>query len=67
LKVWKPSLDLEFDHEVLVTLWDQDSRTGYNKADFLMNVEYRADHFTGSCDMPNHSGAHYVIDATKVQ
>lgn len=65
VQTWKPDLDLAFDHEVLVTLWDQDSRVGYNDPSFLINVEYRADHFDASYDMRNDGGAHYVVAATK--
>ncbi|MBA3879350.1 MAG: hypothetical protein C0500_06515 [Sphingobium sp.] len=65
VSTWTTNLKLEFDHEVLVTLWDEDSKADLNKPTFLANVEYRADYFTSSWDMPNHNDAHYVINATK--
>lgn len=66
VSTWLPTLTVDFDHEVLVTLWDQDARTGWNKADFLINASYRSDYFASSTDMQNNNGAHYVIAATKV-
>jgi hypothetical protein len=70
VQTWKPGLTLNFDHEVLVTLLDQDtlfkkSGSDFDGPDFLVNVEYRADYFSASYEMTNNNGAHYVIDATK--
>lgn len=62
---WNPNLQLDFDHEVLVTLWDRDSDIGLISPSFLANIEYRADYFVSSFDMTNHNDAHYVISATK--
>ena len=70
VQTWKPALTLDFDHEVLVTLLDQDtllekSGSDFNGPDFLVNVEYRADSVPASYEMTNNNGAHYVIGATK--
>lgn len=67
LSTWGLNLDLNFDHEVLVTLWDNDSTTNWNEPDFLVNIEYRADYFTSSYEMKNDNGADYVINATKIK
>jgi len=62
---WYPNLQLDFDHEVLVTLWDRESNLGIISPSFLANSEYRADYFKSPVDMKNHNDAHYVINATK--
>jgi len=71
VKTWAPGLTIAFDHEVLVTLLDQDtlfkkSKSERDGPDFLVNVEYRADDaFPASTAMSNNNGAKYAIAATQ--
>lgn len=64
VKTWDVDLVLNFDHEVLVTLWDQDIEGLNNQSNFLINCDYTSDNPPASYNMKNHNGANYTINAT---
>jgi len=63
LHVWDVNLTLSFDHEVLVTLWDQDSTLVQSASDFLVNFDFTSSQPPASQSMSNYNGADYTITA----
>lgn len=67
---WDLTLELSFDHEVLVTLWDQDISYLSRYSDFLINCDFTVAAFNGqstlSYNMINNNGANYTIAATLI-
>lgn len=61
-QTWDVNLVLDFDHEVLVTLWDSDPGTD-RTSDFLINCDYSSPNPPASYQMINHNGANYTINA----
>jgi hypothetical protein len=61
--VWNANLVLDFDHEVLVTLWDNDPGREI-RSDFLINCEYRGPNPPPSYTMINYNGANYTLYAS---
>lgn len=60
---WYFTLELDFDYEVLVTLWDQDLVGANNVSTFLINHDYTAGTPPASVSMSNNNGANYTIYA----
>jgi hypothetical protein len=60
---WDFDLTLDFDYEVLVTLWDQDVMGMNNVSTFLINHDYTAGAPPASVSMSNNNGANYTIYA----
>jgi hypothetical protein len=65
LQTWDVGLQLDFDYEVLVTLWDQDVKGVNSASEFLINVDY-ASGAASTTNMVNNNGANYTITATAV-
>ena len=59
---WNVDLVLDFDQEVLVTLWDSDEGTA-KRSDFLINCDYDSGNPPASFHMQNNNGADYTINA----
>lgn len=66
--VWDVGIELPFDYEALVTLWDQDVSYLSRYSDFLINCDFTVGAFNGSSEMSynmvNNNGADYTINAT---
>jgi len=60
---WGVSIQIDFDYEALVTLWDQDVKGVNNASEFLINCDYRPGNFPSSYAMSNNNGANYTINA----
>ncbi len=65
VSTWTTNLSLDFDHEVLVTLWDHDTPDP-NNSEYLISIDYRQGYVPSSYQMSNHNGAKYTIYATQV-
>ena len=65
LQTWYVNLELDFDYEVLVTLWDQDLGGDNNTSEFLANKVYtNPTDPAASYQMSNNNGAIYTFYAT---
>lgn len=62
LHVWYVNLVLNFDYEVLVTLWDDDPGSN-SHSEFLVNYDYTSASPPASVTMSNHNGANYTLNA----
>lgn len=66
VQTWNISdLEISFENEVLITLWDNDSPTGeLNEPTFLINKDYRSDNYMDllSFNMKNRNNANYTIN-----
>jgi hypothetical protein len=65
LQTWDVGLQLDFDYEVLVTLWDQDVKGVNSASEFLITVAYTSG-AASTTNMVNNNGANYTITATAV-
>lgn len=65
VSTWTTNLSLDFDHEVLVTLWDHDDPIPSN-SEYLISVDYRPGNVPASFTMSNNNGAKYTIYATQI-
>ena len=63
VQTWNIDLVLDFDNEVLVTLWDQDLEGDNNVSEFLVNCDYTSSNPPASYNMKNHNGANYTLNA----
>ncbi|MCB9234866.1 MAG: hypothetical protein H6581_24645 [Bacteroidia bacterium] len=63
-----PNLILDFDYEVLVTLWDQDVKYLPSVATFLVNMDFTP-HAAGAYKetLDNHNGAKYELKFTYIK
>jgi hypothetical protein len=59
---WKlDNLVLNFDYEVLLTLWDHDLNDDPNLATFLQNYDFVPGGVSGNKQLKNYNGADYTI------
>ena len=65
VQTWNTNLQLDFDYEVLVTLWDQDVEGVNSASEFLINKDYTSG-AASTYNMVNNNGANYTITATAV-
>ncbi len=66
VQTWDMNLQLDFDYEVLVTLWDQDTSWNPNNSEFLINADYTSSTPPSSYSMSNNNGASYTITAAPI-
>lgn len=59
-----PNLVLNFEYEVLVTLWDHDLNYDPNLATYLQSHDFLPGIGGGSVRLKNHNGADYTITFT---
>lgn len=60
--IWSLDLTLNFQYEVLVTLWDHDLNYDPNLATYLQSNDFVPGSGTGSKRLTNLNGADYTID-----
>jgi hypothetical protein len=65
VSTWNTNLSLDFDHDVLVTLWDHDDPIPSN-SEYLISVDYRPGNVPASFNMANNNGANYTIYASQI-
>lgn len=67
-KTWSNiGLDLEFENDCLVTLYDQDSSLDPKLADYLVSYDYQPDSMPSSVTLSNPNGAKYTLSITNVR
>lgn len=64
--VWNLNLILNFQYEVLVTLWDHDLNYDPNQATYLQSNDFVPGSGSGSKRLTNLNGADYTIDYTYI-
>lgn len=64
----KPNLYLEFENDLLITLWDQDLKYDPSVATYLISYDYNRDNLaqSKSIRIKNPNGAEYQIDINLV-
>ena len=65
VQTWDVGLQLDFDYEVLVTLYDQDVVGDNSASEFLINADYTSSG-ASTYNMVNNNGANYTITTTTV-
>lgn len=63
---WQVNLTLNFEYEVLVTLWDEDLSYDPNLATYLQSNDFRAGSGSGTIRLKNRNGADYSISYTYI-
>ncbi|ROZ69015.1 hypothetical protein [Ramlibacter sp. WS9] len=63
-ETWNVGQEMEFNRDLLVTLYDHDESLTDTRSDFLVSYDYTPDSLPGSVTVSNNDGAQYTLKIT---